>query len=105
MKKNILLFQGLLSSRCSIVCGKTTSTTTTSTPTSTSTSATCRTRTTTTSSSTSDGGRLGSYLVVEGVESLSQGAVHVEPPVADEVLLVEQRAIGAEEAVSTDNIG
>ena len=26
-------------------------------------------------------------------------AVYVEPPVADEVLLVEQRAVGAEEAV------
>ena len=26
-------------------------------------------------------------------------AVHVEPPVADEVLLVEQRAVGAQEAV------
>ena len=27
------------------------------------------------------------------------GTVHVEPPVADEVLLVEERAVGAEEAV------
>ena len=31
-------------------------------------------------------------------------AVHVEPPVADEVLLVEQGAVGAEEAV-LDEVG
>ena len=31
--------------------------------------------------------------------SLYRGAVHVEPPVADEVLLIEQGAVGTEEAV------
>ena len=48
-----------------------------------------------TSTSTGDGGCLCSYLVIEGVELLSQGAVHVEPPVADEVLLVEDSSVGA----------
>ena len=39
------------------------------------------------------------HLLVQRVEAASEAAVHVEPPVADEVLLVEQRAVGAEEAV------
>ena len=52
-----------------------------------------------TSLSTGDGGCLCSYLVIEGVEPLGQGAVHVEPPVADEVLLVEDGPVGAEEGV------
>ena len=51
------------------------------------------------STSTGDGGCLCSYLVIEGVEPLGQGAVHVEPPVADEVLLVEDGPVGAEEGV------
>ena len=42
---------------------------------------------------------LCSDLVVEGVELLSGGAVKVEPPVADEVVLVEEGSVGAEEAV------
>ena len=41
----------------------------------------------------------GRYVSVEGVEGGGLGAVHVEPPVADKVLLVEQGAVGAEEAV------
>ena len=36
-------------------------------------------------------------LVVEGVEGLRLGAVHVEPPVADKVGLVKQGSVGAEE--------
>ena len=38
-------------------------------------------------------------VLVQAVEALGQAAVHVEPPVADEVLLVEQRAVGTQEAV------
>ena len=78
--------------------GSASASTSTTTSTTTTTSATCRTRSTS-SSSTCDGGRLGSYLVVEGVESLSKGAVHVEPPVADEVLLVEDCSVGTQERV------
>ena len=40
-----------------------------------------------------------SNLVVEGVEVLGSGAVKVEPPVADEVVLVQDCSVGAEEAV------
>ena len=45
---------------------------------------------------------LGLVLVEELVESVEVGlgrAVHVVPPVADEVLLVEDGAVGAQEAV------
>ena len=35
----------------------------------------------------SDGGGLGGDFVVEAVQALRQRAVHVEPPVADEVRL------------------
>ena len=45
---------------------------------------------------------LGLVLVdelVERVEARARGAVHVVPPVADEVLLVEHGAVGTEEAV------
>ncbi len=45
---------------------------------------------------------LGLVLVeelVEAVEVLAGGAVHVVPPVADEVLLVEDGAVRAEEGV------
>ena len=42
---------------------------------------------------------LGSDLVVEAVQLLGGGAVEVEPPVADEVVLVEESPVGAEEAV------
>ena len=45
---------------------------------------------------------LGLVLVdelVERVEAGAGGAVHVVPPVTDEVLLVEDRAVGAQEAV------
>ena len=42
---------------------------------------------------------LGGNLVVQGVERLGLGAVKVEPPVADEVVLVEDGAVGTEEAV------
>ena len=38
-------------------------------------------------------------LVVERVELLGGGAVKVEPPVADEVVLVQESSVGAEEAV------
>ena len=38
-------------------------------------------------------------LILDAVQLLSQGAVHVEPPVADEVLLVEDGPVGAEEGV------
>ena len=39
------------------------------------------------------------HLVIDPVLGGSLGTVHVEPPVADEVLLVEDRPVGAEEAV------
>jgi hypothetical protein len=42
---------------------------------------------------------LGGNLLVQLVEALGGGAVKVEPPVADEVVLVEDGAVGAEEAV------
>ena len=35
--------------------------------------------------------------VVEAVEGVCQGAVDIEPPVAGEILLVEDRAVGAEQ--------
>ena len=38
-------------------------------------------------------------LILDAVQLLSQGAVHVEPPVADGHLLVEDRPIRAEEGV------
>jgi len=41
----------------------------------------------------------GSNLLVQGVESSSIGAVEVEPPIADEIVLVEDGAVGAEEGV------
>ena len=41
---------------------------------------------------------LCSNLVIERVERLCQGAVNIEPPVANEILLVHQSPIGAEEA-------
>ena len=44
------------------------------------------------------------HLLVQSVKILSLRAVHVEPPVADEVLLVEQGPVGAEEAV-LDEVG
>merc|ERR1719341_80499 len=42
---------------------------------------------------------LSRVLVVEPVETLGRVAVEVEPPVADEVLLVEDGSVGAEHAV------
>ena len=45
------------------------------------------------------------HLLVQRVEAASEAAVHVEPPVADEVLLGEQRAVGAEEAVLGEAAG
>ena len=42
---------------------------------------------------------LGGHLVVAGVEPLRLRAVKVEPPVADEVLLVEDGAVRAEEGL------
>ena len=42
---------------------------------------------------------LGCNLIVQRPEVLGGGAVHVEPPVADEVLLLEECAVGAEEGV------
>ncbi len=43
-------------------------------------------------------------LVVERVELLRPHAVHVEPPVADEVLLVEERPVGAEEGDGVERV-
>ena len=40
---------------------------------------------------------LSSDLVIKRVKALGLGAVNIEPPVADEVVLVEDGAIGAEE--------
>ena len=40
---------------------------------------------------------LSSNLIVQRPEVLGGGAVHVEPPVADEVLLLEESPVGAEE--------
>ena len=42
---------------------------------------------------------LGGDLVVQTPEVLGGGAVEVEPPVADEVVLVEESTVGTEEAV------
>ena len=42
---------------------------------------------------------LGGDLVVQRVEVFGRGAVKVEPPVADEVVLVEDGSVGAEEGV------
>jgi hypothetical protein len=41
----------------------------------------------------------GGNLVVQGVEAFGFGAVEVEPPIADEVVLVEDGSVGAEEGV------
>ncbi len=41
----------------------------------------------------------GGILFVQRVESGSLGAVEVEPPVADEIVLVEDGTVGAEERV------
>ena len=49
--------------------------------------------------SSAQGVSLGSVLIIEAVEVLGGGAVEVEPPVADEVVLVEESSVGAEEAV------
>ena len=49
--------------------------------------------------SSAQGVSLGSVLIIEAVEVLGGGAVEVEPPVADEVVLVEESPVGAEEAV------
>ena len=48
---------------------------------------------------------LGCDLVVEGVEVFGGGAVKVEPPVADEVVLVQESSVGAEEAVLGEPTG
>ena len=44
-------------------------------------------------------GGLGGVQLIEAVERLGWAAVDVEPPVADEVLLVEDGAVRAEEGV------
>ena len=49
--------------------------------------------------SSTSGFSLSSNLLIQGVEALGFGAVKVEPPVADEVVLVEDGAVGAEEGV------
>ena len=46
-----------------------------------------------------EGVSLSSILVIEAVEVLGCGAVKVEPPVADEVVLVEDGSVGTEETV------
>ena len=48
---------------------------------------------------------LSSEVVIEAVKTLGLGAVKVEPPVADEVVLVEHGAVGAEEAVLGEATG
>ena len=72
-------------------------------------SSTIATSSSSSSKVSSRGGRVGlpvgGHLVVEGVEGLSQGAVHVEPPVADEVLLVEEGAVGTQERVLGSSAG
>ena len=55
--------------------------------------------------SSSKGVPLSSNLVVEGVKVLGSGAVEVEPPVADEVVLVQDCSVGAEEAVLGEPTG
>ena len=47
----------------------------------------------------------GCDLVVEGVEVFGGGAIKVEPPVADEVVLVQESSVGAEEAVLGEPTG
>ena len=42
---------------------------------------------------------LGGDLLVQAVQTLGLSAVEVEPPVADEVVLVEDGSVGTEEAV------
>ena len=49
--------------------------------------------------SSAQGISLRSVLIIEAVEFLGGRAVEVEPPVADEVLLVEDGAVGAEEGL------
>ena len=41
----------------------------------------------------------GGDLLVQAVQTLGLSAVEVEPPVADEVVLVEEGSVGTEEAV------
>ena len=48
---------------------------------------------------------LGCEVVIEAVETLGLGAVKVEPPVADEVVLVEHGSVGAEETVLGETSG
>ena len=50
-----------------------------------------------------DGFPLSSNILVQAVKTLSRAAVEVEPPVTDEVLLVEDGAIGAEEPAIEKN--
>merc|ERR1740123_2057429 len=57
------------------------------------------------STSCREGVPLCCNLVIEGVELLGGGAVKVEPPVADEVVLVEEGSVGAEEAVLGEPTG
>ena len=42
---------------------------------------------------------LSSNLIIQSIETLGFSAVKVEPPVTDEVVLVEDGSVGAEEAV------
>merc|ERR1712123_268158 len=46
-----------------------------------------------------------SNLVIERIELLSGGAVEVEPPVTDKVVLVEEGSVGTEEAVLGETTG
>ena len=47
----------------------------------------------------------GCDLIVEGVEVFGGGAVEVEPPVTDEIVLVQEGPVGAEEAVLGEPTG
>ena len=51
------------------------------------------------------GGTFGGDLVVAAVQIFGFGTVKVEPPVADEVVLVEDGSVGAEEAVLGETSG
>ena len=49
--------------------------------------------------STNVGLLLGTDVIIDGVKGFGLGTVKVEPPVADEVVLVEDGSVGAEEGV------
>lgn len=66
----------------------------------TSTAATATATTVAATTAAGVGRSFGSNVVVEAVQSFRLRTVEIEPPVADEVLLVKNGSIGTEEAVS-----